>query len=136
GAALDDERVAAARVPEGPRVVRHRGQRHAGREVRRPRRRAHARSPRRRRSALVGIPLPLATRQSSASATWFTAVPRSCFTPSTTWLSPWTYASERLPPAVFVGSAPSGQRSAPEAAKGPLSPRAQKPKSSSWRRTM
>ena len=62
------------------------------------------------------MPLPLATTQVSASGTWVTAVPRSCFTASTTWLSPWMYASDRLPPAVLVGSAPSGQASAPDAA--------------------
>src|SRR5437899_9875151 len=41
-----------------------------------------------------------------------------------------------VPPEVLKGSAPSGQPSFPSSTKGPPSPRAQKPKSSSVMRTM
>src|SRR5262249_55863169 len=130
-AALDKGLARATAFPEGTGVVGDGGEGHLGWKVG-----STHRTHRRRRSALVGIPLPLATRASSASGTWLTATPRSCFTASTTWLSPWMYASERLPPAVLVGSAPPGQERSPAAAKWPLSPRWQMPKSSSWSSTI
>ena len=50
-------------------------------------------------------------------------LPRSCRTPSTTLLKPWMYASERLPPWVFMGSRPSGQAIAPSTTGAGLAPR-------------
>src|SRR2546423_7705524 len=75
-----------------------------------------------RTRALVGTPFPLVTRTVSHRDSWFTLSPRSCRTPSRIRFIPWTYASERQPPAVFDGSEPPFTASSPSAAKGPPSP--------------
>src|SRR5207302_11425541 len=65
----------------------------------------HGQSPR-SSSAPVGTMLPLVTSDSRAPGTWFTDVPRICRAASMMRLMPWTYASDRLPPLVFVGRRP------------------------------
>ena len=65
---------------------------------------------------------PPVTSAISAPSTWLTAVPRSCSTASITCVIPMMYASDRLPPWVFTGIEPSGQRMLPSATNGPPSP--------------
>src|SRR5207302_8391320 len=82
-------------------------------------------------SADVGTPLPLVTSAVSHDSSWFTDSPRSCRVASRIRFIPWTYASDRHPPAVFDGSDPPSTRSSPSAAYGPPSPGLTKPYSSS-----
>src|SRR4029079_17223200 len=80
---------------------------------------------------LVGIdagpPVASATSAPSTPCTWFTAVPRICSTAPFTWVMPMMYASERLPPCVFTGNEPFGQRMLPSATNAPPSPIPQNP---------
>ena len=99
-AALEHELVARERLPPRSRVAIDRGERRTG----------GAHDARRRITADVapdtypGCPVDSAT---SAPGTWRDPhVPRSCATASATWLSPWTYPSERCPPCVFTGTRP------------------------------
>src|SRR4051812_43633506 len=93
-AGLDDEAVLGGRIPPRLRVRAHPRHRH---RVGEPPRLAHAASPRASTSALAGTPAALVTSTVSHPATWSVDSPRSCRTPSTTWLSPWMYASESEP---------------------------------------
>src|SRR5580698_9518814 len=80
----------------------------------------------RNNKALVGTASPDVTRQVSAPGTSAVESPRSWRTPSVIRLKPWTYASERPPPDVLMGSRPPSSN-APSSVKLAPSPGPQNP---------